>query len=78
MAKYTYLPTYQGIRATNKIRLKVLEAASNVLLSLNKGIYLLTQGHLSTRFTPNIDFTDELVVHCDVPVAKNTFADDCK
>ena len=34
-------------------------------------------GLLSTKFTPDIDFTDEPVVQCDVPIIKNTFVDDC-
>ena len=32
-------------------------------------------GLLSTKFTPDIDFTDEPIVQCDVPIVKNTFVD---
>ena len=34
-------------------------------------------GAFMLKFTPDIDFTNEQVVQCDVPVVKNTFADDC-
>ena len=32
--------------------------------------YIPTRDHLPTKVTIDIDFTDETVVHCDVPVAK--------
>ena len=31
----------------------------------------------SDKVTPDIDFTDEPVVHCDAPVLTITFIDDC-
>lgn len=34
--------------------------------------------HLPTKVTPLIDFTDEPVIRCDVPVVESTFVDDCK
>ena len=57
----------------------------NVLHSLRKKkdnisdkSYVSSRGILSTKFTPDIDFPDEWVVQCDVPVIKNIFVDDCK
>ena len=35
------------------------------------------QGHLLRKVTSVIDFTDEPVIQCDVPVVENTFVDDC-
>ena len=34
--------------------------------------------HLPIKVTPAIDFADELVIRCDVPVVETTFVDDCK
>ena len=36
------------------------------------------QGQLLTKVTLPIDFTDEPVIWCDVPVAENTLENDCK
>ena len=33
----------------------------------------INQGHLPQKVTPVIDFTDEPVIHCGVPVVENTF-----
>ena len=41
-------------------------------------IIYINWGHLSVKFTLDIDLTDKLVVQYDVPIVKNTFADDCK
>ena len=40
--------------------------------------YLPTRGNLQIKVTPFIDFTDEPVIQCDIPVGQNTFAGDCK
>ena len=34
--------------------------------------------YLPTKVTLLIDFTDEPVIRCDVPVVESTFVDDCK
>ena len=39
--------------------------------------HMYQAGAFMLKFTPDIDFTNERVVQCDVPVVKNTFADDC-
>ena len=41
-------------------------------------IICTNQGHLPTKVTPVIYFTHEPVIQWDVPVAENTFVDDCK
>ena len=38
-------------------------------------IIYTNQGHLPTKITPVIDFTDEPVIQCDVAVEENTFVD---
>ena len=35
----------------------------------------MVPGTFSDKATPDIDFTDEAVVKCNVPVVKNVFAD---
>ena len=37
-----------------------------------------TPGTISDKLTPDIDFTDRLVVQNNVPVVKNSFVDDWK
>ena len=41
-------------------------------------IIYTNKGHLSTQFTPDINFNDEPVVQYDIPVVENTFIDDWK
>ena len=36
------------------------------------------QGHLLTKAAPVIEYTNETVIHCDVPVIEKTFIDDFK
>ena len=36
------------------------------------------QGHLHTKAAPVIEYTNETVIHCDVPVIEKTFIDDFK
>ena len=38
----------------------------------------INQGHLPTKVTPDIDFTDEPVSQYDFPCVENTFIGDCK
>ena len=33
---------------------------------------------ISVKVTLDIDFADKSVVHCNVPIVKITFTDDCK
>ena len=33
----------------------------------------INQGHLPTKVTPIIDFKDEPIIQCEVPVIENTF-----
>ena len=37
-------------------------------------IIYINQGHLAAKVTPPIDFTDEPVIQCEVPVVEITFA----
>ena len=37
-------------------------------------IIYINQGHLAAKVTPAIDFTDEPVIQCEVPVVENTSA----
>ena len=36
-------------------------------------IIYINQGHLTTNVTPVIDFADNSVIQCKVPVVENTF-----
>ena len=61
------------------------EVASNVPVTVkNEELCQTTgipgnQGAFLDKVTSDIDgFTDELVVHCDLQVVKNTFVDDSK
>lgn len=36
------------------------------------------QRYLPTKVNPVIDYTDEPVIWCDIPVVDNTFPDGCK
>ena len=45
----------------------------------NKSYMVCTnKEHLHTKFTTDIDFTDEPVVQYNLPVVGDTFVDDCK
>ena len=63
------------------LRLKIQDATSKNVITKKKRkqyvrqIIYINQGHLPAEFTRVIDFTDELVIQCDFPVAKNTFVD---
>ena len=62
------------------LNLKIQEATSkNLVISEKNGkkfvrqIISANQRHFLTNVTPAIDFTDESVLQCDVPVVENTF-----
>ena len=62
------------------LSLKIQEATSkSVAITEKKGkqyvrqISYINHGHLFTKVTPVIDFTDEPVIQCDVPIVENTF-----
>ena len=38
----------------------------------------MSEGNLQIKVTPFIDFTDEPVIQCDIPIGQNTFVGDCK
>ena len=75
----------KGITIIKNLSLKIQEATSkSVAVTEKKGkqyvghIVHTNQGHLPTKVTPDIDFTDKPVIRCDVPVVENTFVNDCK
>ena len=76
---------YKRITIIKNVSLKIQKATSrSVAVTQKKGkqyirhIIYTNQGHLPTKVTPDIDFTDEPVIGCDIPVVENTFVDDCK
>ena len=61
------------------LSLKIQEATSSVVITKKKGkqyliqIIYINQGHFPSKVSPIIDFTDEPVMQCDVPVVEYTF-----
>ena len=74
--------TTKGLEQLKSLSLKIQEATSiSVVITEEKGkqyvrqiicIYI-NQGHLPTKVTPIIDFKDEPIIQCEVPVIENTF-----
>ena len=63
------------------LSLKIQKTMSkNVAITEKKGkqyvkqIIYTNQGHLPTKVTPLIEFKDESVIQCNVPIVENTFA----
>ena len=74
--------TTKGLEQLKSLSLKIQEATSiSVVITEEKGkqyvrqiIYIyINQGHLPTKVTPIIDFKDEPIIQCEVPVIENTF-----
>ena len=63
------------------LSLKIQEAISNRNVIIKKKrkqyvrqiIYNINQANLPTKVTPVIDFTDEPVIQCEVPVVESNF-----
>ena len=70
---------YQGTRTIKKLSSKILEVTSDMLRLLRKKkknmpdkSYTPTRS-ICTKVTPDIDFTNERAVHCEVASCKNYF-----
>ena len=72
----------KGLKQVKHFCLKISEATSKKSITERKEkqyfrqIIYTNQGHSPTNFTPDIDFTEGIVVHCDIPVLKNYFIGD--
>ena len=71
-------------REVGDIKLEQLKMMSNVPITEKKeknmsdNLYTNIPQAFSEKVSPDIDFTDEPVVECDVAIVKNTFVDDSK
>ena len=78
MTQFNERKGYKEVRTIKIVEFEQEATSKSVAVTEKKGKHYARHIIYTYQHLPIINFKDEPVIRCDVPVVENTFVDDCK